>query len=136
MIQLLRRQGFVYDQLPAILLAAAIFVSSSIPSITLPDLTIIASDKVLHLLAYLVLCALVHRAFARQSKFPTIAESALILSVVATVLYGLSDEFHQSFVPNRVADVFDFAADSLGAFLFWGYEVARTKLSGSRTKLV
>ncbi|PZA07390.1 VanZ family protein [Meiothermus sp. PNK-Is4] len=33
------------------------------------------------------------------------------------VAYGLSDEFHQSFVPGRQADVLDLLADSVGAFL-------------------
>lgn len=33
------------------------------------------------------------------------------------VAYGLSDEFHQSFVPGRQADALDLLADSVGAFL-------------------
>ena len=33
----------------------------------------------------------------------------------ATVLYSLTDEFHQSFVPNRHPDVFDLATDFAGA---------------------
>ena len=30
-------------------------------------------------------------------------------------LFGASDEFHQSFVPGRDTDVFDWVADTLGA---------------------
>ena len=33
------------------------------------------------------------------------------------VLYGVSDEWHQSFVPNRRASAQDVAADGLGVFL-------------------
>ncbi|MER3490059.1 MAG: VanZ family protein [Meiothermus sp.] len=33
------------------------------------------------------------------------------------VLYGLSDEFHQHFVPGRQADALDGLADAIGAFL-------------------
>lgn len=33
------------------------------------------------------------------------------------VLYGVSDEFHQHFVPGRQADVLDLLADAVGAFL-------------------
>jgi VanZ family protein len=71
-----------------------------------------------------------------QSKIPLFAKWVLPIAVLTTVLFGLSDEFHQSFVPNRVADVLDFAADSLGAFLFWGYETVRARLSGSRAKVI
>jgi VanZ family protein len=31
------------------------------------------------------------------------------------VLYGISDEWHQSFVPGRVPDVFDLLTDGIGA---------------------
>lgn len=34
---------------------------------------------------------------------------------VLTVLYGLSDEFHQSFVPGRHPDLFDILTDAAGA---------------------
>jgi VanZ family protein len=32
-------------------------------------------------------------------------------------LYGISDEFHQSFVPGRTPDVVDWLADTSGALL-------------------
>ncbi|MEZ4273606.1 MAG: VanZ family protein [Myxococcota bacterium] len=33
-----------------------------------------------------------------------------------TILYGLVDEFHQSFVPGRSPDLLDALADAAGAF--------------------
>ena len=36
-------------------------------------------------------------------------------ALVVTVLYSFTDEFHQSFVPNRHPDVFDLATDLVGA---------------------
>jgi VanZ family protein len=36
-------------------------------------------------------------------------------TLVIVLLYGLSDEFHQSFVPGRHPDLFDIATDLLGA---------------------
>ncbi len=34
---------------------------------------------------------------------------------VLTLLYGLSDEFHQSFVPGRHPDLLDIVTDAIGA---------------------
>ena len=39
----------------------------------------------------------------------------LLWALAATVLYSFTDEFHQSFVPNRHPDVFDLATDLAGA---------------------
>ncbi len=36
-------------------------------------------------------------------------------SLIAVSSYGLLDEWHQSFVPGRSCDVFDWVADTLGA---------------------
>ena len=43
----------------------------------------------------------------------------LLWVLVATVLYSLTDEFHQSFVPNRHPDPFDLATDLAGAVGRW-----------------
>lgn len=40
-----------------------------------------------------------------------------ILAWVLTVAYGLTDEWHQSFVPGRTPDAFDIATDAVGAAL-------------------
>jgi VanZ family protein len=37
------------------------------------------------------------------------------LTVIVILAYGISDEFHQSFVPHRDADLKDVAADGFGA---------------------
>jgi VanZ family protein len=37
------------------------------------------------------------------------------VSLVLSSLYGVSDEFHQSFVPGRTPDVHDWMADTWGA---------------------
>ncbi len=36
-------------------------------------------------------------------------------ALVIAVIYGLSDEFHQSFVPGRNADLLDVITDAAGA---------------------
>ena len=40
---------------------------------------------------------------------------ALFAAIVLATLYGITDEFHQSFVPNRQTDVKDVLVDFLGA---------------------
>lgn len=40
--------------------------------------------------------------------------AAYVLTISICTAYGLSDEIHQSFVPNRVFDWYDLLADFLG----------------------
>jgi VanZ family protein len=40
-----------------------------------------------------------------------------LLVVLLCVLYGVTDEYHQSFVPGRTPDVADIRNDGIGAFL-------------------
>jgi VanZ family protein len=50
--------------------------------------------------------------------WPKATKRALIwASVISTALYGLSDEIHQYFVPERSADPFDWMADAVGGAL-------------------
>lgn len=46
---------------------------------------------------------------------------------VLTLLYGLSDEFHQSFVPGRYPDAFDILTDLFGASVGLLAFTARTR---------
>ena len=39
----------------------------------------------------------------------------MLLTIVCATVYGISDEFHQWFVPGRTADVHDVMADAIGA---------------------
>lgn len=39
----------------------------------------------------------------------------IMLSILASSLYGFSDEVHQYFVPHRDADIMDFLADVMGS---------------------
>jgi VanZ family protein len=100
---------------PVLLWAAWIFYLSSqshppVPSWLLPE----GSDKVLHGWEYGLLGLLCFRAF-RRAAGPWAAERALVLAILSATLYGLSDELHQAFVPDRTADLFDLLADGIGA---------------------
>ena len=111
-------KSFVRYQLPFVLWAIAIFISSSIPGNDLPDIGILNADKVAHFLIFFIFCALTHRAIKFQSRYPFLARHDLIFSIIITVTYGVIDEGHQIFVPSRDSNLRDLAADALGAFLY------------------
>jgi VanZ family protein len=72
------------------------------------------SDKVVHFAVYALLGALILRALAGGRR-SGVTWSAVVLSVVIATLYGITDEWHQSFVPNRTPDARDVVADLIGA---------------------
>lgn len=95
--------------------AALIFIGSSFPNP--PGAT--GGEwryDLAHMVEYTVLGAL---AFLVVRSFRP-AWPAMVVMVAAwtfAVLYGMSDEFHQSFVPNRDASWLDVGFDALGAAL-------------------
>jgi VanZ family protein len=71
-------------------------------------------DKVAHLAVYGLLALtviLAHSASARK-KTPT---AVCLSTCVICLLYGISDEFHQSFIPGRFVSGADVLADMVGA---------------------
>lgn len=109
--------GFLVYTFPAILWAMAIFAGSSIPSEDFPNLLIFTQDKLLHLTAYLGFGVLLERAFRHQTLLRQLARHSKLSAILCAALYGLSDEFHQSFVPGRSMDPWDLLADVLGVVL-------------------
>jgi VanZ family protein len=91
---------------------AAIFVESSQSHI--PDLPAGLSNHTGHFLAYGVLALAALRAFAGMT-WTGVGARAAIGSVLLASIYGLTDEFHQRFVPGRMSGLDDWAADTLGA---------------------
>ena len=72
-------------------------------------------DKLIHFMIYLVFGLLVYRAFEPRVKSPSINWKRLLLAVAAVIIYGVLDEYHQSFVPGRTVDVVDASVDAVGA---------------------
>jgi len=71
-------------------------------------------DKLLHALEYMALALLLARGLNNGIMKPMPARR-LLLAWVLCLAYALSDEIHQSFVPNRSSDWRDVAADAVGA---------------------
>ncbi|AEG01156.1 VanZ family protein [Methylomonas methanica] len=69
-------------------------------------------DKLMHFGAYFLMAAFSWRALRHQGH----TGNKLALAVwLFCCVYGLSDEWHQSFVPGRTSSGWDWLADSLGA---------------------
>ena len=98
-----------------LLWAGLIFALSSISNP--PDSTSSEGfSRFAHLVEYAVLAFLLVRC--GRVFFPHASNTALIAGAWAVaVLYGVSDEIHQSFVPNRHADPWDVVVDAGGAAL-------------------
>jgi len=92
---------------------ALIFYMSSMAE---PPLPTGVSDKAAHTAGYALLGALALRAVAGTAGAP-LRTWHVVTAVMLTVAYGVTDEYHQSFVPGRDADVHDIYADAIGAIL-------------------
>ncbi|MCM8796361.1 MAG: VanZ family protein [Candidatus Omnitrophica bacterium] len=92
---------------------AVIFCFSSVPGKNTPSIFPF-QDIVFHFFIYAFLglsfvCAL-------KNSFPRISlPIGITLTVLFGFLYGISDEWHQSFVPGRTVSVFDVLVDTLGS---------------------
>ena len=93
--------------LPVFLWAAVIFVLSSIEQITVSEFLIwdFIAKKIAHVSEFAILFALVYRAAGGKWQ----------LTFLLAMLYAVSDEIHQSFVPGRTAALYDLGFDLTGA---------------------
>lgn len=102
---------------------ALIFVLSGMAA---PPTPVQASDKTLHFLGYGGLGVVALRATAGGVLGGVTGGSAAAAWTIAT-LYGLTDEYHQSFVPSRTPDAADVLADAVGAAasigLVWAFGI-------------
>ena len=100
---------------PPIIYAALIFYLSSRSSINFgPNIPHI--DKLYHAIIYSVFAVLLWQAFYYASPAP-FQKRAILFALILTILFGISDEWHQLHVAFRHADFFDLLFDSVGASL-------------------
>ncbi len=93
--------------------SALIFYLSHQPYLPIQGL-FLHQDKVLHAAAYGIMAFLAINYF----KYLRLGLNfVLVISFIFCALYGASDEFHQSFIEGRQADVLDWLADCFGALL-------------------
>jgi VanZ family protein len=76
--------------------------------------------KTLHVLVYAGLFFVLFRAY-RKSFVHISQETIFLLAIITAILYGASDEIHQSFVPSREGTLRDVFIDTLGILLMVSY---------------
>lgn len=101
---------------PVILWAGIIFLFSSYP--TAPTSEIYWQDfivkKLAHVIEYGIFAGLLYRAFKKEGVG---RRNAALVSILLALLYGSTDEFHQSFTPGREPRARDVIFDTIGAIL-------------------
>ncbi len=97
--------------LPAFFIICCSWYISSQSIVPMPSFNY--ADKAIHFVCYAGLAFWM--AFAYKSKH--LIPKDIGIPIILTSVYGIIDEIHQSFVPGRSCSVFDWIADTTGAFL-------------------
>ena len=84
-------------------------------------------DKVAHMILYAFFGFLLYHTL-KNSPYPSSGNHAMLLAIAIGILYGMSDEFHQSFVPGRSANIQDLVSDGLGVTLAQTFIFIKDKL--------
>lgn len=100
--------------LPVVLWSGVIFMFSSLPTnrtsqIYWQDFIV---KKTAHIVEYAIFTLLLYRALKISGVEK---KEAGVYSIILAVIYGMSDEFHQSFTPGREPTVRDVIFDTIGA---------------------
>ncbi len=91
-----------------------IFQNSAAPDPLPVEVTVPFNDKFAHAVMFGGLCALVSMGMSRPPRKVSFA-ALVVLPVLFTTAYGLTDEIHQLYVPQRSFELADLLADFLGA---------------------
>ena len=111
----MRLNHYIKYWLPVIMYMGFIFYLSSLPN---PIEQVIPKNIlpyfdfehfIYHIIEYAILSLLLYRALKITNKNPQ------TLAILITILYAITDEIHQYFVPRRISSIFDLAIDSFGA---------------------
>jgi len=107
------KKRFLFFIIPVVVYAAVIFSLSSISHPREELSLFFGFDKLLHVIEYYVFGYLLMRLFVTSPKI-FISKRRVTLTIVAGILYAISDEWHQLFVPGRCMSVYDMIFDFLG----------------------
>jgi VanZ family protein len=112
---------------PVLVCATLIYSLSAMPrpETYFPFLAWAVNDKTAHAIVYGVLSILCYRALRGASGLWA-TRHAFVLAILASASYGMTDEWHQYFVPFRTMDAQDLLADvagSVSALLGWRHMV-------------
>lgn len=102
--------------LPVVVWSLVIFYLSSLP--TAPIAKVYWREFIIkksaHVFEYAIYATLMYRALKESGVEK---KEAGVYSIILAVIYGMSDEFHQSFTPGRDPRLRDVVFDTIGASL-------------------
>ncbi len=105
-----------------------LFWLSNQPELAIPKVDFSGADKIAHALLFGGLAACLSIGIRLSNDKPPFWAQWFV-PFVFVILYGMSDEWHQSFVPGRSPDLRDVMADGIGGtiaqlalFMMWGRE--------------
>jgi len=106
---------FIKYWLPVIIYAVLIFFVSSVPGEDIPVL-FSSQDIIFHIIEYALFAVLLSRAL-KASYTRNIYRQRFFWVFFLTFVYAITDEFHQSFIANRNASIYDVLIDGVGGFI-------------------
>ena len=117
--------------LPTLFWCTLIFILSSKPTTQASyfDLIDFIIKKSAHIFIYAMLYFLVFRAvnevkiefINKRIKIKYTSGSSFFIPFLFCLLYAISDEYHQSFIPGRTARIRDIGFDFIGMFIAYKY---------------
>jgi len=114
---------FIANWLPPILWMGLIFFLSSRPRVVVSETYIVnfLIFKFLHVVEYALLYFLLFRGFNSLSKKRFSRDEKFIFPIFLSILYAVTDEIHQTFVPTREGKIRDVLIDTGGILLLYSY---------------
>jgi len=107
--------GILKCWLPVVVCMGFIFYTSSIPGQNIPAV-FINQDIAFHFSIYLILGLLCARALKNAYTDMTAAK-IILFTLIFGVVYGITDELHQAFVPYRTVSGLDVFNDGIGSLI-------------------
>ena len=121
----------IFRFLPALIWMALIFYGSSRQKVAITEnyWLSFAFFKSLHIIEYGIL--FLFWRFALFGK--TYGVKA---AIVFSIFYGITDEFHQSFMPGREGRLRDVFIDALGVLIFWRFILNKLEITCNKNKIL
>ena len=113
--------------LPVALWMGAIYWGAATPNA--PSAVQDVSDTIMHMFAYSGLALLALRAVAK-GRWSGVTMTALVMAFVIAVVHGLTVEWEQMFIPERVAEWRDVGNDIIGSLAGLACAWAWSKIRG------
>jgi len=102
--------------LPVLIWAGFIFYASSLKGEEIPSI-FFGQDVLFHLFEYALLALLLNRALNNFQYLTLGKPKRLFLVILSCLIYAISDELHQQFIPGRTGSIADIVVDGFGIAL-------------------